>query len=159
MQKSLSRVGLSLLVLASTIGVLAGCGSGEPTMNLVPVTGTVTLNGEPLEEANVRFFDVNGKNQAASGKTDSDGKYNLGFSTYKGAMAGQYKVVIEHLTDLKGKPLIVDEGMDAQMLMMEGKAKQNLHPNYSSFTDTKLSAEVKSGSTKAFDFALKTDGS
>jgi len=147
----------SLLLLTVMLTNL-GCGSSQPKLDLVPTGGIVTLDGVPLEGATVRFFGLGPKNLGVSGETDGDGKYQLGLSTYTGAMPGNYKVVIEYLTDLQGKPIELQDGMDAQMLMMEGKAKQSLHPNYSDFENTTLKAEVKAGDSKSLDFNLKSDG-
>lgn len=80
-----------LLVFA----LLVGCkseGSGLP--KTYKATGTVTLNGKPVEGATVTFYPVDGTGSSI-GVTDSSGKYSL--TTYRsndGAVPGQYKVSI-----------------------------------------------------------------
>ena len=128
-------------------------------MHTVPAGGTVTLDGKPLPDAVVKFFDVTGKNNPSSGTTDASGKFTLGFASYKGAIPGSYKVTIEHFTDLEGKLLAKKEGTDATMQVMEGKAKQSLHANYSDYMGTKLLKDVKTGDKNEFTFDLKADGS
>ncbi len=148
-----------MLVVSLSGATLVGCGSGAPTVNTVPVSGTVTLDGKPLGEAVVKFYDVEGKNNPSAGTTDASGNFSLGFATYKGATPGRYKVTVEHFTDMEGKGLVKEEGKDATMLVMEGKAKQSLHANYSEYTATTLVQEVKAGEKNNFTFALKADGS
>lgn len=136
----------------------AGCGSGKPTVNTVAVSGKVTLDDKPISGATLLFLDATGGKNQAFGKTDESGNYKLAFASYDGAMPGNYKVVIEYLTDLEGKPISTDEGMDANMLKMEGKAKQVLSPNYSDHSMTQLTAEVKASGSNTIDFKLKSDG-
>lgn len=77
--------------------VLPGCRESGPPLGVV--SGTVTLDGQPLEGAAIVFSP---KAQAAdagssSGKTGPDGKYALEFgSSRKGAYLGDHSVIIEH---------------------------------------------------------------
>lgn len=80
------------------IGLLiAGCGGAAPAgPETGAVTGTVTLDGEPLSEVLVMFQPEDGKlGQASMGKTDEDGHYELTYSTTtKGAVVGSHKVTV-----------------------------------------------------------------
>jgi hypothetical protein len=72
--------------------LLAGCSGSGPA--IVPVSGTVTLDGVPVAEANVMFAPVAG-GRPAEGRTDAAGKFSL--STEKpndGAMEGDYEVTV-----------------------------------------------------------------
>ncbi|MCC7335223.1 MAG: carboxypeptidase regulatory-like domain-containing protein [Pirellulaceae bacterium] len=70
------------------ICLATGCGNG-----LSGVSGTVTLDGEPLEKAFVEFSPPNGR--PSMGKTDSNGYYRLEYSTSQtGVEAGEHKVRI-----------------------------------------------------------------
>ena len=46
------------LMLACTAGVLAGCGGGESGPTNYPVSGKVTVDGEPLAEGDIIFRDA-----------------------------------------------------------------------------------------------------
>lgn len=75
-----------LLVLAAT----AGCNRGP---KMAPVTGTVRLNGKPLEFGVITFQPPTG--QPAQGEIQRDGTFTL--STYRandGAVVGKHKVRI-----------------------------------------------------------------
>ncbi|HKB03650.1 MAG TPA: carboxypeptidase-like regulatory domain-containing protein [Gemmataceae bacterium] len=81
-------VGLTVLVFAA-----AGC-DGRRTP--VPVSGTVTLDGRPVEGAIVTFHLVGDDKEGrpATGQTDKAGTFRLTTGNEDGARAGEYKVVI-----------------------------------------------------------------
>jgi hypothetical protein len=92
----------SLLGLAAFLAL--GCGSKD----LVPVSGTVTLNGKPLVGATVTFLSVADEGSAYAGtsslgKTDKDGHYSLQTTKgAKGARVGKYRVSISLLKEQVG---------------------------------------------------------
>jgi len=84
-------MGLLLASLMLNLGCF-GNGSGRPTT--YPVTGTVKLNGKPVDGATVTFQLIEGKGNSI-GSTDKDGKFSLSmFRPNDGAIPGQYKVSI-----------------------------------------------------------------
>lgn len=77
---------------------LAGCGVSEPPgpkqLPIVPATGVVTYNGAPLANATISCQHADGE-AAASGKSDSSGKFTLkSYGDKDGAPAGSYKVAV-----------------------------------------------------------------
>jgi hypothetical protein len=92
---------------AITLGLLlplsfGGCsgGGGGKLPDLAPVTGKVTLDGQPLGNAVVSF--VPQKGAASGGVTDAEGKYVLRYRDgTPGAALGQHQVLIS--TDLEGE--------------------------------------------------------
>jgi len=84
----LSLFALCSLLVAST----AGCG-GRGGPNTGTVTGVVTLDGQPLPNAQVNFYPSEGR--ASTGTTDETGTYELMFTaTEEGAVPGQHSVEI-----------------------------------------------------------------
>jgi hypothetical protein len=81
--------------LASTLLVLiVGCGPTGPVV--IPVTGTVTLDGAPVVKASVMFQPVAGGNPAI-GETDAEGKFSLVTQLEKpreGAIEGEHIVTV-----------------------------------------------------------------
>lgn len=80
---------------------LAGCSSGKSAPKAYPVTGEVTYQGKPVQDADVTFSPATEtpESRAASDKTDADGKYSL--KTYydpqhqlSGALPGEYKITV-----------------------------------------------------------------
>ena len=86
---------LSAAILAVSALCLAGCSDG---LKLVPVTGTVTLDGLPLEGAKVVFRPVQGR--LSAGTTDAEGRYTLRYTDEKaGALPGEHAVQIATVAD------------------------------------------------------------
>lgn len=82
----LPRLAAAALGLAVTVG----CGGGET----VPVSGTVTLDGEPLDGATIVFTPQEGGRPSAA-RTDSNGYYNLVYGRgAAGAVPGEHLVTI-----------------------------------------------------------------
>ncbi|MBA3313370.1 MAG: carboxypeptidase-like regulatory domain-containing protein [Planctomycetota bacterium] len=81
------RIGCLLLLS------LAGCGSDGPELS--EVTGTVTLDGKPLQGAILTFIPEAPGASTSYGITDAEGNYSLMYSRDKsGAMIGTHKVEI-----------------------------------------------------------------
>ncbi len=112
-------------------GVQVGCwGKG----NVGQVTGTVKLDGQPLEGALVTFSPTKEGGSSALGKTDSSGAYTLSYSPgVRGAEIGENRVTISTLTS--------------------GTEKVPMEYN----TQSKLKADVKAGPNK-FDWELNGGG-
>lgn len=71
--------------------LLVGCG-GNP--NLSSVTGTITLDGDPLPNAFVKFVPTSG-GTTSFGKTDAQGRYEMMFSDAEmGAWQGENRIEI-----------------------------------------------------------------
>lgn len=83
--------------LGVTLAAVPGCGGGP---KLVPVAGTVTLDGEPLEV--VTFLQTNAKDTLAVAETDDEGNYLLAHLGRPGAAAAKYKVSISYLVGTDG---------------------------------------------------------
>ncbi|MCL2349042.1 MAG: carboxypeptidase-like regulatory domain-containing protein [Planctomycetaceae bacterium] len=79
-----------LLLLAAVFGT--GCNSSPQLKGLVPVKGTVTYQGKPLEGATVVFSPKENKQgrRAAVALTDKQGKFELMTLSQKGAFPGEY---------------------------------------------------------------------
>lgn len=75
------------------LAVCFAVGGCDGNMKVAPVSGTVTLDGEPLEQASVLFQPEKGR--PSFGVTDSDGKYSLTYSRDQtGAEVGECTVKI-----------------------------------------------------------------
>lgn len=73
---------------------MSGCGASNPDQPpLGTVSGTVTLDDQPLPGATVTFTPEDGR--TSSGKTDSEGRYELRYTADTlGAKAGEHTVRI-----------------------------------------------------------------
>ena len=79
------------LILPLALCVCSGCGPGGPPVG--EVSGTVTLDGEPLPQAIVEFQPDQGA--PSYGETAQDGTYELHYTTERmGALIGTHTVRI-----------------------------------------------------------------
>ena len=88
-----SRSWTAMAVFCAAMGwIITAAGCRE--MKVAPVSGTVTLDGEPLNRASVMFQPKAG-GRPSSGVTDENGYYRLGYSmTEEGAEVGTCTVKI-----------------------------------------------------------------
>jgi len=96
-------------------GMVAGCGgqSAEVPDALIPVTGTVKLDGKPAANISVLFNPGKGTGGTGGyGVTDSEGKYSVTHrSNQPGIEAGEYIVTFSKMGLPDGSP--IPEGKDA----------------------------------------------
>lgn len=120
---------------------LAGCGQGASGLNIAPVTGQVTLNGQPLPGAMVEFIPEQGRPSVAI--TNQEGAYELNFtSTEKGAIVGMpYRVKIK-----TGREAVTAEGEQISPPVPE-KLPKKYHD------DSELTATIEPGKN-VIDFPL-----
>lgn len=142
-----------LLAFAFSVIAVIGCGGGgskEDLVDVVPVSGKVTLNGEPLKRASVTFMPEGvGKGSPCYGVTGDDGTYTLKtLDGRDGCPTGPSKVVISKYAKADGSPLGDDPGDAA------AEGVEHLPPQYSSGDHTQLTADVPEGGD-TFDFDLE----
>ena len=84
-----------ILFVVATLCFLSGC-RGPKVEGLVPVRGTVTYKGEPLEDAAISFTPKEFKtgDRLATGKTDAQGRFELRTIGERGILPGEYVVVV-----------------------------------------------------------------
>ena len=122
---------------------LAGCGG----LKLVPVSGTLTLDGKPLTGFALSFMPdtAKGNNERVGcfSRFDADGRYEIkaegvqGSDRGTGAPLGWYKVVL--IIDLEGMP----------------KTKPKINPKYLDVSQTPVSIEVVASPEPGhYDFKL-----
>lgn len=140
-----------LAIVAGLLLATLGCGgSGRVGANLkvTPVSGKVTLGGEPLADAQVTLaFEGNPPDGfvGAGAKTDAQGNFEVFTGGQKGAPAGTYKVVISKLVGADGKPAVPSEGMDMQQIIASGAAKELVPGAYSEEVQVQTKVTVKDG--------------
>ena len=155
-----------LSFLPITMLMLAGCGAGTNPeevkfiSELVPISGVISLNGEPLTNAMVQFIPSRNSEQAraALGITDHKGAYSLQTTVpsinadkTKGALKGDYKVIISKILLPDGSA--VPENISDADAMAEG-ARESVPQRYSDYENSKLTASI-TGENKELNFDLK----
>lgn len=140
---------LGVLLLAT------GCGG----VKAVPVSGTVTVDGVPLEDVAVNFTPIaaeGAEGPGSSGVTDAQGRYSLrtiGDRRVRGAVVGKHRVVLS-------ERLVVDpdsDPYDPKITPEESEARlQRISSRYKlppSAQDTSLTFEVPPDGTSEANFA------
>jgi hypothetical protein len=120
---------------------LAGCGPTNP--HIAPVNGTVTLDGQPVNEARL-IFQPEAVGSPSYGFTDQNGRYELGYKRgVSGALIGWHKVSIK---------------MDVEVVGQAGKIvvrRQAIPERYND--NSELRREVEPGKANVFNFELTSD--
>jgi hypothetical protein len=131
-----------LLSCALIASLAAGCGDGRKS---APVSGKVTVNGQPLADIGVNFEPSGaGAGQGSFGKTDAQGRYTLKFvdTDQTGALIGTHQVTFTDLTAVK------DQGDGGAL------PKQQFRFDVRQTSEARQ-FEVPAGGTTSADFDLK----
>ena len=127
--------------LALALASLTGCGGPK----LVPVEGTITLDGKPLAGATIGMELVGGTKdfRLFSGETDANGRYVLKpfEKSGAGAIPGEYHVMIK---SVKAPP-----GADEMTVLPKDPVPQEYQNGSKTLT-------VSEGGVTNADFAIKT---
>lgn len=127
--------------------VLLLCFCGCPSSgNIGWVEGVVTLDGDPVEGATVRFYPVV-DGRGSSGKTDANGHYELRYTrSADGAIVGEHRVTVS--------TRVIADNYDPEN-KVEGRA-ETMPKKYLDRKKTELTATVESGSN-TIDLPLTSD--
>jgi len=106
--------------------VVAGSGcSQDDRPELAPVTGIVTLDGQPLERAAVIFRPSEGR--ASRGLTDAKGRFHLLYlRDIPGAMLGNHKVSITTRSESTPEERVPAQYNEQTSLAREVEDKKNV---------------------------------
>jgi hypothetical protein len=130
------------LFLAALALTTIGCGSD--LLELVEVTGTVTLDGKPLPDAEVIFQPADGR--PSSGRTDTEGRYTLQYMDDKsGALPGMHSVRVS---------TYIERDQDHWDPSVQAGRKEMLPQTYNSRTT--LTADLKPHESNVVDFSLNS---
>jgi len=129
---------LLYLVLPIFVLLITGCGSDGP--ELIPVSGTVTLNGTPIDEVVVTFVPKQA-GKPAMGLTDEQGRFSLSTTEVDdGAAVGSYYATVTSIDQGATRP-------DAQGLStgleIHPRQKSIIPERYTLFRSSGLSYEVQ----------------
>lgn len=111
MSKQISINGATLSAICCVLLLLVSVGCKGDGYSLAPVTGTVSIEGEPVPELTIAFYPIGSKENPAPGpfssaKTDSEGKFVL-VSRYgkEGAVVGPHRIGFELPGDMDEEAL------------------------------------------------------
>ena len=138
--------------LAYFVVLLLFIGCNQGPYELAPVSGVVTLYGEPLVNATVSFEPrADGREivgPGSVGKTDNEGKYELlTFKDERGAVVGKHTV---RISTYKSKFKDLKNSDAVEVVSIE-------HVPWHYNRNTQLTFEVPSGGTEEADFTLTAE--
>ncbi|HBT77477.1 MAG TPA: hypothetical protein DEB39_11290 [Planctomycetaceae bacterium] len=160
---------ISASLAVSFFVLLTGCGNP----NLGQVSGTVTYDGRPLDNATVSFLPEAPDGMFAVATTDAQGHYELvapivkrGKSATQGAMAGRYRVTISKKeADLDPDEQLYTENKITYDELLARRAKKTggtsqvlrdvIPARYGNVDSSGLRAEVKAKTRNEFHFDLE----
>jgi hypothetical protein len=125
-------------VLLAAIGLLALAGCG-PRSDRLAVSGTVTLNGEPLSGGSIHFTSL-GEQKLASGAMIENGEYHI--PQEKGLLPGEYHLEIS-APDTDSPPVMIGGSPTAPEL---------IPPEYN--VDSKKTIQVTTDGDNHFEFEI-----
>ncbi|WP_145368179.1 carboxypeptidase-like regulatory domain-containing protein [Maioricimonas rarisocia] len=135
--------------------------SRETPVPVYPVTGVVTLNGEPVVGADVTFYNADAA-RSAFGRTDDEGRYQLStFSSNDGAVDGRHIVTIVKV-DAPAADAAPVASIESEAYVPPGagasttpaKPKSTLPEKFSSQQTSGLTAIVNAEGDNEIDFEL-----
>jgi hypothetical protein len=128
-------------LLPVCLALVGGCGPDRPLT--IPVDGTVTVDGRPVEGASVMFM-PQFPGRPALGVTDASGQFRLTtFASGDGAQPGQHTVTV---TLQKTTGFVADkDGLSGGMAPEGVRIEWVVPQRYSKPETSELSVEVKQG--------------
>ncbi len=100
------RLSLPLFAVLVAVTLSFGCNGNRRDIITYKVSGTVTFDGKPVENARISFVPlVEGVGESAGAYTLKDGSYQLSSMNSDpgaGAMPGEYRVTLSHMIQRPG---------------------------------------------------------
>jgi hypothetical protein len=139
------------LLLGCFVICLAGCGgSTESLLDIFPVNGTVTVDGEAKQGVTVFFDPQQGtKGTGGGGVSDASGNFTVLYRDREGLPEGTYKVLFSHLVQPDGSPVPKDA------MAADVGAVNSLPEKYSDSAKSPITATVTK-ENEPLKFELKT---
>lgn len=135
---------LSCVVLAALF--VFGCGTAKDPLGRMPISGTVTLDGVPLDKGSIRFEPQTAQAGTPSGAMIDKGRYAI--PRDQGLAPGVYRVILT-AAEASTENRTADEIMNNP-----GPRKELIPPSYN--RQSKITVEVKAQGANQFDFPIKT---
>lgn len=153
---------LLAILLCATCALTLGCKKGG-LAGLVQLTGTVTLNGEPIEGAQLTFAPDDATNgRSALAKTAADGSFTaMTLAPGDGILPGSYKVAVRKMSEPTESAVtsdVNDASHDAEVAAnsaSKDEVKDLLPIQYASPMTSGITVTVEKGGLSDFKIELK----
>ncbi len=154
MGKSLKWTRKSILG-AATLLLLAipGCG-GDGIGDVVPASGTVTLDGEPAADITISLMPQAGvKGRGGYARSDQNGNFEMMVVDAEGpgVLPGKYQVLFQKYTMPDGSPIPPDA------MVQEGDIVNQLPPIYADPGSSPVYADIPESGNQSLKFELSSN--
>jgi len=145
------------LLLLFVFSCVSGCGE-RSKHDVTVVTGTVTVDGQPMGDINIIFHPIGGE-IVAFGSTDAQGKYRLSAPQAPvgaGAVPGEYAPTFSK-TETEQRPAMTAEEEEKMYGNTPPKVTHLIPEKYEDKKTCGVApVKVEKGKTNVFDFQLST---
>ena len=140
------RSGYAALALIYLLIPLSGCG-GDP-LGRQPITGSVSLDGAPVEKGTINFHPADSSTATSTGGPIAAGKFSL--ERQKGLAAGKYRVTVNAPKPGTGGQ-VVEGAMPGDTV---APPVELIPPDWN--TSSTQTVEVQSSGKNEFNFDIKS---
>jgi hypothetical protein len=151
------RTIITTLLISCVLGTLTGCGNrtasqaerGYKAAGIAEVTGTITLDGQPLSHAQIQFSENERLGSSfCYGVTDTNGKYRMRIDSHRtGALPGDK--IVRVWTTLRGNGI-------NELMQGTYQDKEIIPIRYN--RESELSVTVELAKRQTFNFDLESGG-
>ncbi len=134
-----------LVLCASCLAGVLGCGGGADQLKVVPVAGVVKYKDAPVPDADLVFYPENGP--VGIGKTDARGAFQIKTNGQSGGVPGKHRVTVASKQEAAVPP---SDGR-----AFEFTSKSTLPKKYLSQANTDLVVEIANTGIKDLKLELK----
>lgn len=142
---------LLLGAIALVAASVPGCGGGGADAGTVAVTGSITLDGKPVDKASVGFIGKEGA-RLASAQTDAAGKFTIRAAMGKNVVTVA-KASANPIAPPSNEPQLMPSQQEYQKMQQE--TKSDVPAKYADPKTSGLSIDVTE-KTKDVEFALSS---
>ena len=135
----------NICIVLTIVLLFTGCAEKRKYSKTEMVEGIVTLDGVPVEGAEVIFYPMADTGESATGKTDAAGHYTLSSmkgAPGKGTTAGDYGVTVSKWVVEELAEPYIDYAQDA---LVKFKSEEKMPTIYIEIKDSPLKATVAPG--------------
>jgi len=131
--RTILKHGNGFLMVALASLAITGCGGKDDVgPSLTPVSGTVTLDGEPLPDADIVFHFKGSKPEkyvGASSRSDSEGRFQVKSGKQLGIIPGRHKVTVAR-SNSDAQPEVPEKYSSLDTTDLELEAKSDVATGY-----------------------------
>ncbi|MEZ6072180.1 MAG: hypothetical protein R3C10_18460 [Pirellulales bacterium] len=133
------------LFFAGAVVLAAGCDDQRDPHGRLALSGTVTFQGQPLDQGLIDFLPVDRPGSAGARGRVRDGTYSI--PRHQGVVPGRYRVVITSAESVSAE---APDGTPGRAFPLPGK--ERIPPEFNS--ESEWTVEAREGDENTFEFTI-----